>query len=113
MLSLNKNQWGIRFTYECSRSSVNFLVLVIFKDQGQLLTKTFFKSTDRNRYIPTDSCHHPNWLKAIPKGQFQRIRRNCFHLEDFQSQANILKIGLWRKSMTLEAWIKNYKTFHS
>lgn len=41
MLSLNDKQWGIRFTYEYIRSSVNFLDLVIFKDQGQLLTKHF------------------------------------------------------------------------
>ncbi|XP_077334619.1 uncharacterized protein LOC143975965 [Lithobates pipiens] len=41
--------------------------------------------------IPRDSCHHPNWLKSIPKGQFQRVRRNCSGEEDFEVQANILK----------------------
>lgn len=55
------------------------------------MTKTFFKSTDKNGYIPTDSGHHPNWLKAILQGQFQRIRRNCSRLQDFESQVNVLK----------------------
>lgn len=70
---------------------MNFLDLVIFKDEGQLLTIFFFKSSDKNGHIPTDSCHHPNWLEAIPKGQGQCIRRNCSCLEDSKSQANILK----------------------
>lgn len=91
MTTLNTNNWGIKFTYEYSTTPVNFLDLVIFKEQGVLLTKTFFKSTDRNGYIPMDSGHHPNWLKAIPQGQFQRIRRNCSRIQDFESQANGFK----------------------
>lgn len=73
MTQLNNNDWGIKFTYEYSPTSVNFLDLVIFKEHSSLLTKTFFKNTDRNGYIPLDSGHHPKWLKVIPKGQFQRI----------------------------------------
>lgn len=79
MTQLNTNNWEIKFTYEYSSTSVNFLDLVIFKEQSSLLTK----NTDRNGYIPLDSGHHPKWLKAILKGQFQSIRRNCSHIEDF------------------------------
>lgn len=53
MTTLNTNDWEIRFTYEYSATSVNCLDLVIFKEHDVLLTKTFFKNTDRNG-------HHPN-----------------------------------------------------
>lgn len=72
-------------------TSVNFLDLTITKAGGQLHTKTFFKITDRNGYIHIGSCHHPNCLKAIPKRQFQWVRRNCSRIEDFYIQANVLK----------------------
>lgn len=91
MAKITSTKWGINFTYEYSITSVNFLDLTITKNEGRLLTKTFFKTTDRNGYIPIGSCHHPNWLKAIPKGQFQRVRRNCSWIEDYRDQAGVLK----------------------
>lgn len=96
----------IRFTYEANTVSVNFLDLVITEEEGKLITKTFFKATDRNGYIPVGSCHHPRWLEAIPKGQFQRLRRNCSKIEDFKEQADILKnsfLDKGYKSDTLES----------
>lgn len=51
-------------------------------------TKTFFKGTDRNGYIPISSCHHPRWKVNIPKGQLLRLRRNCDSAEDFLTQAD-------------------------
>lgn len=47
----------------------------------------FFKETDRNCYVPIQSCHHLKWLKAIPNMQ---IRRICDNLEDFHTQSEIL-----------------------
>lgn len=58
---------------------------------GLLSTTTYFKETDRNAYIPLTSFHYSQWLKAVPKGQFQRIRRNCTSLEDYHQQALVLK----------------------
>lgn len=80
---INSNRCAIKFTVNIERESVNFLDLVIFKSQKALCTKTCFKSTDRNGYIPLTSCHHPKWKMAIPKGQFTRIKRNCDLIKDF------------------------------
>lgn len=89
--TLNANRRGIHLTYEASRSKIHFLDLEIISNNGRLETKTYFKATDRNGYIPTDSCHHEVWLKSIPKSQLVRIRRNCSHLSDYFLQAENLK----------------------
>lgn len=89
MRYINYKLWGIRFTYKFSTSSVCFLDLVIFKEQDKLLTKTHFKSTDRNGFILLESCHNPYRFKAIPEGQCQWIRRNCSKIEDFSSQTDV------------------------
>lgn len=50
----------------------------------------FFKETDRNGYITTYSCHHPRWIRGIPKGQLMRLFRNCTGLDEFNNQAEVL-----------------------
>lgn len=47
--------------------------------------------TDRNGYIPVDSCHHAMWLKSVPRSQFTRIRRNCSNLTEYFQQTQILR----------------------
>lgn len=37
---LNSNQWGVRFTYQFSTSSIPFLDLVIYREQNSLWIKT-------------------------------------------------------------------------
>lgn len=41
---------------------VNFLDLEIEIIDKQFKFQTYFKPTDRNGFIPTDSCHHQSWL---------------------------------------------------
>lgn len=91
MATLNNNNIGIKLSYEASYSSIHFLDLEISAFDKQLVTKTFFKATDRNGYIPVDSCHHAVWLKSVPRNQLLRIRRNCTDLSDFYYQVDILK----------------------
>lgn len=86
--------------------SIDYLDLQIFKDKGELCTKTFFKKTDRNVYIPTSSCHHPKWIGNIPKGQLLRIRRNCLRVEDYDIQADILINRFREKGYKPEQLIK-------
>lgn len=66
---INCNTYGISFSGSWNKQSINYLDLQIYKNNGYLSTRTFFKSTDRNGYIPTSSCHHPQWIGNIPKGQ--------------------------------------------
>lgn len=64
--------------------------LVIKKEEGKFTTQTFFKSVDRNSYLPLDSCHYTPWLDNIPKGQFSRLRRNCTIKEMFMKQVKLV-----------------------
>lgn len=83
------NNYGLKFTAEWSISSINYLDLTLTRYQDKIGIRTFFKETDRNGFVPTQSCHHPQWLGVIPKRQYMRIRRNCDNLDDFHNQAQI------------------------
>lgn len=87
---INCNAYGISFSGSWNKRSINYLDLQIYKENGNLNTRTFFKSTDRNGYIPTSSCHHPQWIGNIPKGQLMRIHRNCSNGNDYEEQADII-----------------------
>lgn len=87
---MNRNKYCIKFTSTCHPSCIPFLDLEIYKEGFGLGTCTHFKDTDWNGYISTRSCHHPNWVRAIPKGQFLRIKRNCAKEEDYMDQPNML-----------------------
>lgn len=97
MKRISKHLWNtstktsdINLTETRSTSQIQLLDLEIYKNDNQLKTKTNFKTIDGNGYISTRSCHHPMWTKAIPKGQFTRIQRNCDDDEDFFTQTDIL-----------------------
>lgn len=55
---LDHNYYDLGFTGEWSLDQVKFLDIILFKKEGKILTKTYFKDTARNCYIPTTSCHH-------------------------------------------------------
>lgn len=53
--------------------------------------KTYFKPTDRNMFIPIDSCYHMVWLRSVPHGQFWPLRQNCSTTHDLEQQALSLR----------------------
>lgn len=57
---------------------------------GTFKTETYFKTVDRNGYIPINSCHYALWLLNIPKGQMMRLKRNCTEGNDFKEQASMI-----------------------
>lgn len=110
---LNHNDRGIILSHERSSTRIHFLDLNISIDEGRIVTSTFFKLTYRNGYIPLDSCHHPSWLSAVPKGQFLRLRRNCTDLVEFHREAEILRSRFLAKgydSGSLDLTIKEVGT---
>lgn len=102
MTSLNNNNLNIKLTFHHSKSSVDFLDITIYVENHELKTKTFFKASDRNGYIPTASNHHKNWLNNIPKGQFLRMRRNCTDHAQFEEQSRVLKQRFQEKGYASE-----------
>lgn len=91
MATRNNNERGIVLTYEISTVSIQFLDLEISIVDRRNVTTTYFKPTDRNGYISTDSCHYGPWLESVPRSQLLRIRRNCSTSGDFVKQAHFLK----------------------
>lgn len=57
----------------------------------------YFKPTDRDAYVPLESCHHSFWLCNIPRGQFIRLKGNCTRKEDFISQSQVLSSRFQQK----------------
>lgn len=87
---VNHNIYGISFTGSWSRHNVDYLDLQVYKENGKLCTKTFFRKTNRNGYIPTNSCHHPQWIGNIPKGKLMHLHKNCSDQKYYKEQSNIL-----------------------
>ncbi|CAJ0957850.1 unnamed protein product, partial [Ranitomeya imitator] len=56
---LNINNFGLEFTPTISDSTINFLDLTIFIEDGHLRTKCYRKEVDSNSFIHTRSCHLP------------------------------------------------------
>lgn len=100
---LDTNRYGLSFTGKWDTEHIDYLNLEIYKNGTSLHTRTFFKVTDRNGYIPTSSCHHPRWKANIPKGQLLRLRRNCNSAEDFKIQADVIIDRFKEKGYTAEA----------
>lgn len=87
---LNENDRGIKLSFETSEVEINFLDLKIKVQDSKLVTSTYFKATDKNSFIPLDSCHYEPWLRAVPLGQYTRLQHNCTEIETFDDQAAIL-----------------------
>lgn len=104
--TLNINRYGLTFPGKWNNHKIDYLDLEIFKRDEGLHTRTFFKATDRNGYMPMSSCHHPQWKGNIPKGQLLRIRRNCNTIEDFSIQVDLLIEQFQEKSYNLDHLLK-------
>ena len=57
MKKLNEFHPSLKFTYEYSRTKVNFLDVVVEIDAGQLISSPYFKSTDCHQYLHYESSH--------------------------------------------------------
>lgn len=87
----NDNNMGLSFTSVHDKTHLAFLDLDLFHDTGRIHAKNYCKPTAGNSYLHYNSCHHPRWLKNIPKSQFCRLRHNCTMQSDYQTQSINLK----------------------
>lgn len=92
-MARRKKQVAQRFTGEYSNKQINFLELTLFKLNEKIGMKTNFKETDRNSFIPTNSCHHRRWIYNTPSSQFAKIRRNCLLDSDYFNQTYKLDLS--------------------
>ena len=70
---------NLRYTYNISDTSVEFLDAIVYKgpnmDMGKLSIRPFFKPTNKFQYTHFNSCHPSHIFSGIVKGETIRILR--------------------------------------
>ncbi len=95
---LNSCHPNIKFTFETSRESVNFLDTTVHLDvDGNIWTDLYVKPTDSHNYLHYDSAHPQHCKCSLPYSQFLRVRRICSRLEDFKRHCIELKYHFLRR----------------
>ncbi len=79
---LNSSHDTIKFTYEHSKDSIDFLDTTIYKgdrhDREQKLDiKPFFKKTNKFQYLQYSSAHPKTTFSSLIKGEMTRLLRAC------------------------------------
>ena len=77
----------IQFKDVRSKQAVTFLDTMISIEGNKLITNLYTKPTAAYDYLQRSSYHPQHLIRAIPKGQFMRIRRICTHLSDYKEHA--------------------------
>ena len=78
MSDLNKKHPSIKFEFRYSQTKVQYLDVLIYKDQNNMLQTTIYrKQIDRQNYLEAQS-EHPKLLKdSIPYSQALHIKQIC------------------------------------
>ena len=74
---------AIKFTADWSKSSKNFLDVVVSIAEGVTETDLYVKPTDNHLYYLSPSCHSFYCKKGIPYSQVLRRNRICSNNEFF------------------------------
>lgn len=93
----NNNSFGLSFTSVWHKEHLAFLDLELGHEGRSIFSRNYTKPTAGNSYLHFNSCHHPLWVKNIPKGQFCRLRQNCTRDCDYIAQSNHLKTKFLEK----------------
>ena len=87
---INSMHPTIKFTYECSRESVDFLDITIYKGNrfahtNKLDVKPFFKKTNKFQYLEYSSAHPRRTFSSLVKGEMIRLLRACSQEATYKS----------------------------
>ena len=91
MTFLNGAHDSIKFTAEWFTERVNFLDVLVIKQDDNLITDLFTKPTDTHQLLHRASCHPNNTKKG---SQALRIRRICSEEQFFVNRVADLKTWL-------------------
>ncbi len=85
---LNESHHTIKFTYDCSQHTVDFLDLTIYKgerygDNNILDIKPYFKKTNKFQYLQYSSAHPKRIFSSLLKGELTRLLRACSNKEEY------------------------------
>ena len=83
MMEFNNFNLNIKFTYEFSEASINFLDLNVKLSDGKFQTSFHVKRTDRHQYLHFRSSHPKHTKRSIVYNQTLRVSRACSQEEDY------------------------------
>ena len=79
---------NIKFAYEFSEASINFLDLNVKFSSVKLQTSLYVKPTDCHQYFHFQSSHPKHTKKSIVYSQTLRVSRACSQEEDYENYCN-------------------------
>lgn len=107
--SVNSKNEHLKFTIASDKEKMNFLDILIVKENNRLKTDLYRKPTDRNSILHGESYHPIHLKRNLPISQFNRIRRICSSDDDFMRQGSILKKRFTERGYK-ESWIDEAST---
>ena len=78
----------MKFTYETSSDTVNFLDLNVSLRNGAIHTDLYIKPTDSHHYLPYQYSHPLYTKTSIPYSQALRVNRICSSEKDFKTHVS-------------------------
>ena len=74
---------NLKFRWESSRSSVNFLDVVVGIEGNNFVTDVYYKPNDCHQFLHYESSHPIHIKRSIVYSQGLRIKRICFTYDLF------------------------------
>jgi len=99
---LNDVHPTIKFTFEHSYSTVNYLDITIEARNNRCYIKPYFKSTNTFSYVMGDSYHPKSTFKNILIGENNRILRNCSTETDYIETMDMLRSKFSQRNFPLD-----------
>ena len=97
-MEFNNFNPNIKFTYEFSEASTNFLDLNVKLSNGKLQTSMYVKPTDRHQYLHFQSSHTKHTKRSIVYSQTLRASRACSKEEDYKNYCNQMESWFLKRS---------------
>ena len=88
---------GIKLSFINNNSSIDFLDTTVIIHNEQLITKVFFKPTDRHTLLARSSFHPQHTFRGILKSQFIRFKKLCFRKEDYCQACRTIIASLYKR----------------
>ena len=89
---LNQKHKTIKFDFKYSKTKIEFLDVLGYKDINNKFQTTLYKKPiDRQSYLPAKSQHPRSLKESIPYSQVLRVKRICFTNSKFEAHINAIK----------------------
>ena len=103
----NTNQ-NVKFTHECSKTTLPFLDVIVQIRQDKIFTTLHKKPTDSYSYLHYTSCHPVHIKVSIIYTQFPKYKRICTGNTDFIEHSQEIATHLLQKAYPIKVITKQW-----